>query len=92
MTARDATHFAAGSGKWLAIAAILLAPLMAMQFTDEVSWTGSDFFAALLLGGAALAYDLLSLKVRRPMQRLAVGGPLGAAVLLAWAQGAVGIL
>lgn len=28
---------------WGAICALLIAPLLAMQFTNEVAWTGSDF-------------------------------------------------
>jgi hypothetical protein len=45
-------------------ALILLANLVAMQFTDEVDWGVADFvFAGILLGGAGL---LLERAVRRP--------------------------
>ncbi len=45
--------------RWAVIAGLILAPLAAMQFTDEVAWTTFDFavFAGLLVGagvGAAL--------------------------------------
>jgi hypothetical protein len=44
--------------------AVLLVPLVAMQFTSEVDWSLFDFaFAAALLAGAGL---LLELAVRRP--------------------------
>jgi hypothetical protein len=41
---------------WGAVALVLTAPLVAMQFTEDVHWTASDFgFAgALLIGGGAV--------------------------------------
>ena len=39
---------------WLFAAALLLAPLVAMQFTDEVNWTLSDFLAFGLMLTVAL--------------------------------------
>jgi hypothetical protein len=48
----------------LATAFILLLPLVAMQFTDDVNWSLADFvFAGALLGGTGL---LLELAVRKP--------------------------
>ena len=48
----------------LATAFILLLPLVAMQFTDEVAWGVADFvFAGILLGGTGL---LLELATRKP--------------------------
>ena len=39
---------------WGAICAIVLTPLVAMQFTNEVKWDAADFaFAILLLGAGA---------------------------------------
>jgi hypothetical protein len=44
--------------------AVLLLPLVAMQFTEEVNWSLFDFvFGAALLGGTGL---LLELAVRKP--------------------------
>jgi hypothetical protein len=76
---------------WSAIGLILLAPLIAMQFTDEVSWTGSDFAsAAALLVGAGALFEVASRYTRNRRGRIAVGSVLAGAVLLIWAQGAVG--
>jgi hypothetical protein len=77
---------------WSAIAAILVAPLVAMQFTREVAWTGYDFaFAAMLLGGGGLACEAAGRVLTSAPARLVAGGVLLAAVLLVWADGAVGI-
>jgi hypothetical protein len=77
---------------WSAIGAILLAPLMAMQFTDEVSWTRSDFAsAAVLLVGAGAMFEVASRYTQDRRGRVAVGSVLAGAVLLIWAQGAVGV-
>ena len=78
---------------WGSVAAILAAPLMAMRFTAEVAWTAGDFaFAAALLGGAGLAWEVARGRLRRPSTRLVAAGVILAAVLAVWAQAAVGIL
>jgi hypothetical protein len=77
---------------WAAAALILLAPLVAMQFTDEVNWTVSDFvFAGALLFGSLGAYELAARRAGNTAYRAAVGVALAAAVLLLWGNGAVGI-
>lgn len=77
----------------LGTAALLLAPLLAMQFTSEVNWDLADFIAAgLLLAGSGLAYVLLARMLRTPRRRVLLGAGLGLALLLAWAELAVGIL
>jgi hypothetical protein len=77
---------------WAAAALILLLPLIAMQLTDEVSWSASDFvFAGGLLFGALGAYELALRKTTDTAYRGAVGVALAAVVLLLWANGAVGI-
>lgn len=44
---------------WGTVVSLLLLPLIAMQFTTEVNWTGSDFvIAGILLGGTALLIEL----------------------------------
>jgi hypothetical protein len=74
-------------------AALLLVPLAAMRFTDELRWDGMDFLAAgLLLGGTGLAWVLLAPRVRTARRRALLGAGLALALLLVWAELAVGIL
>lgn len=76
----------------LGAALILLAPLVAMQFTAEVDWTVFDFIVAgVLLVGTGLLYVLLSRKVRGKRQRLFGGVALAVVFLLVWAELAVGV-
>jgi hypothetical protein len=77
---------------WICAALILLAPLVAMRFTDEVDWTAGDFvFAGALLFGALGAYELAVRKTGNAAYRAGVGIALATAVLLLWANAAVGI-
>lgn len=77
----------------LATGFILLIPLTAMQFTDEVVWTLSDFiFAGTLLFGTALTYKLTTRKSGEIAYRVAVGFALFTGLFLIWANGAVGII
>ena len=80
---------------WLAVitGGLLLIPLIAMQFTDEVVWTLSDFmFAGILIFGTGLAYKLITRKSETQMYRMAVGLACATGFLLVWANGAVGII
>ncbi|MDX2218771.1 MAG: hypothetical protein SF172_07095 [Burkholderiales bacterium] len=77
---------------WGAVALLLLAPLVAMQFTNEVNWTLADFVVfGCLLAITGLACELAVRKIHD--QRWRIGALLVIAIgfLLAWAQGAVGI-
>lgn len=79
---------------WAGALALLLLPLVAMQFGDSgVNWTLSDFLpAAFLIGGAGLA---LELAVRTsPNRSYRAGAALGllAGFLIIWANGAVGFI
>ena len=77
----------------LAVALILLVPLIAMQFSDEVAWSPFDFaFAGALLLGAGLAFELISCKSSTIAYRAAVGVALVTAMLLVWINLAVGII
>lgn len=77
---------------WAGIAALLLLPLLAMQFTKEVTWTPADFAsAAVLLGGAGAIYEVAAWRTRNPRRRKIIGAAIIAAVAVIWAQGAVGI-
>jgi len=78
---------------WVIIVAVLLMiPLVAMQFTDEVHWTLLDFgVAGSLLFGSALVYELATRNMTTPKYRVAVGFAVMAALLYLWAELAVGI-
>jgi peptidoglycan/LPS O-acetylase OafA/YrhL len=77
----------------LVTAAILLVPFVAMRFTNEVNWTIFDFIVAgILLGGTGLAYILLASRTRQANRRIAIGAVLLAALLLVWAELAVGLV
>ena len=56
------------------VAFILLVPLVAMQFTDEVVWTLSDFVVAgVLLFGSVLVYELAGRNTSNAKNRVGVG-------------------
>lgn len=77
---------------WSLVALMLVAPLVAMQFTTEVNWTTSDFvLAGALLIGAGLLIELVLWKARGNAVRIGAALAIVAAVLVIWAQGAVGI-
>jgi hypothetical protein len=77
----------------LVTASLLLIPLVAMQFTSEVNWTGSDFvFAGVVLFGAGLTFILIARKWNNTTYRLAVGVAVVAGFLLVWANAAVGLI
>ncbi len=77
---------------WAAVVAlILMVPLVAMQFTDEVAWDETDFIVAgVLLFGTGLAYELVARKAGTIVYRAAVGLALVAALILVWMNLAVG--
>jgi len=78
---------------WGTAALILLAPLVAMQFTSEVQWTAFDFvFAAILLLGVGIPLELAVRKSGDSAYRVGVGVALLGAFLLLWINGAVGII
>jgi len=77
----------------LATAALLMVPLVAMQFTAEVVWDLADFIVAgVLLFGSGLAYRLLTRKASRTGYRAVIGFAVAAALVLVWVQLAVGII
>lgn len=77
----------------LATAFILLIPLLAMQFTDEVVWDLADFtIAGVLLFGAGLTFDLVARKGSDVAYRIAVGLAVAGALILVWMNLAVGII
>lgn len=73
-------------------ALLLLIPLISMQFSDEMTWSGFDFvIAAVLLLGAGLAYEFIS-KRGSLAYRFAVAGFVFTTLLLIWVNGAVGLI
>ncbi|WP_347922410.1 hypothetical protein [Pontimicrobium sp. SW4] len=74
------------------IAFILLMPWVAMQFTNEVHWTLSDFIiAGVLLTGTGLVCEFVMRKVKTKENRIALIVITLALLLLIWAELAVGI-
>ena len=75
------------------VVAILLIPLIAMQFTTEIYWELSDFLImGIVLFTIALVYELIARKSNKIKYRIAFGIGLLAAFLLFWIKGAVGII
>jgi len=73
-------------------AILLLLPLIAMQFTDEVNWTLFDFVVAgALLLGTGLMCELVIRKINKIKYRIAICVALLVVLLLIWAELAVGI-
>jgi hypothetical protein len=77
---------------WSTVVFLLLLPLVAMRFTDEVNWTPFDFaFAAGMLGTLGLGLELV-FRSRSNAFRLGAAVALGAAFLIVWSTGAVGVI
>jgi hypothetical protein len=76
----------------LATALLLLVPLVAMRFTDEVAWTPGDFVVmGTLLVSAGLVYERATRKAGGAASRLGVGAVVFAVFVLIWAVLAVGL-
>ena len=76
----------------MAVPLLLLIPLIAMQFTNEVNWSAFDFLVmAILLLGTGLLFELVLRKVRTLNSRITLIVIILIAFLLIWAELAVGI-
>ncbi len=72
---------------------ILLLPLLAMQFTDEVVWDGADFAViGAMLFGACGACELTARMTGNIAYRAAVGVAVATAFILIWMNLAVGMI
>lgn len=77
----------------IALVFILLVPLIAMQFTEEVVWDFTDFAIAwILLAGTALTYMIATRNTMQTAYRAAVGVALATALILVWMNLAVGLI
>jgi hypothetical protein len=75
---------------WGGAALLLLAPLVAMQFTDEVDWNAADFIVfGAMLGVAVGSWELASRAFSKLAWRVAAGIAIAATFLLVWASLAV---
>lgn len=76
----------------LTVALILLLPLVAMQFTDEVDWKLLDFMImGVLLLSTGLMIELVIRRVRNMDYRIGIIAIILLALFLIWAELAVGI-
>ena len=78
---------------WGFAGCLLLAPLVAMRYTEEVRWTGFDFaVAAALIISVGLGVEWAVRHSHNFAYRGGVALALMAAFLLLWINGAVGIM
>lgn len=78
---------------WSAAAALLLLPLIAMQFTDDVQWTFADFvFAFVLIAGVGAGCELAVRASPNRSYTLGFGVTLAGTFLMIWINAAVGII
>lgn len=76
----------------IVIAVLLLIPFIAMQFTNEVSWSGFDFvIMGILLLITGLLCELVLRKVTKTTHRIAICISLIIAFFIVWVELAVGL-
>ena len=81
-----------GIGIVLTVVFLLLIPLIAMQFTNEVNWNLADFVvAAVILLGTGLICELVMRKVKKTNHRIILCAAILVALLLIWIELAVGL-
>ena len=78
---------------WGAATCLLLLPLVAMQFTRDVNWTGSDFalFGTMLLVACGM-YELGAWVSGNTAYRAGMGLAVAGGFFLVWVHLAVGII
>jgi hypothetical protein len=78
---------------WVAVAILLVLPLVAMQFTREVNWTAEDFIAAgIILGSAGLGTEFLVRQSSSHAYRIGAILAVLAMFLTIWSNLAVGMI
>lgn len=76
----------------ITVALLLLVPLIAMQFTNEVNWSVIDFvIMGILLLGTGLMCEFVLRKVKKASYRIAICAGILVVFLLIWIELAVGI-
>lgn len=76
----------------LSIMFLLMIPLIAMQFTDEVNWSMFDFVTmGILLFSTGLLCELVLRKVKKTAYRIALCIALILLLFIIWAELAVGV-
>lgn len=77
----------------MGIASLLLAlPLIAMQFSDEVDWSGGDFLmAGGMLYGSGLLIEMILRKLRATTWRIVLSFGVVLVLLILWIEMAVGV-
>ena len=77
---------------FLVLSFLLLIPLIAMQFTDEVNWTIIDFvIAGGLLFGAGIISEIVLRKINSLNHKVGLVSAILIIVILIWIELAVGI-
>lgn len=77
---------------WGTLAFLLLLPALAMQVTDEVNWTSSDFvIGGFLLATLGLGIEAAVRFLRGWRARLIAGGIVLFVFMVIWAELAVGL-
>ena len=80
------------TGIVLTAVSLLLIPFIAMQFTNEVKWTLSDFVAAsVLLFGTGLLCEFVIRTAKNSRYRMVMIAAILVALVLIWLELAVGI-
>ncbi len=78
---------------WSLLAALLVIPLVAMQFTQEVVWDHFDFAAAAaILAGVGFAIELSSRYIEAAFSRGLIINLVVAVGMAVWLLGAVGLI
>lgn len=71
---------------------LLMIPFIAMQFTKEVNWPGSDFvIGGVLLFGTAFICEMVLRNVKTLKSRVILCLTVLASLVVVWAEMAVGI-
>lgn len=78
---------------WVLATILLLLPLLAMRFSDELNWDETDFIVmGVMLFGACGTFELAARMTGDTAYRAAVGIAVVAVFLLIWINLAVGII